>query len=103
VSSENNDCERWDKLKESVKRKKEAKVLVAVAATGAREKIVEELEAEELLDQAAVSTFTSTRSNVESAYDGFSEQRSSISRKPLEMHGTDKEFLRSGQEMLSYP
>jgi hypothetical protein len=45
--------ERWDKLKESAKRKKEAKV-AAEATAGVREKIVEEPEAEEELDQAGV-------------------------------------------------
>jgi len=52
--------ERWDKLKESAKRKKEAKALAEAATTGgAREKIVEEPEAEEELDQAAVGTLAS--------------------------------------------
>jgi len=52
--------ERWDKLKESAKRKKEAKALAEAATPGAREKIVEEPEAEEEeLDQAAVGTLAS--------------------------------------------
>ena len=51
--------ERWDKLKESAKRKKEAKMSAEATTTGAREKIVEEPEAEEELDQAAVGTLAS--------------------------------------------
>jgi hypothetical protein len=45
--------ERWDKLKESAKKKKEAK---AAAGTGTpvREKIVEEPEAEQDLDEQAM-------------------------------------------------
>lgn len=42
--------ERWDKLKESAKRKKEAKAAAAAAASPVRERIVEEPEAEEELD-----------------------------------------------------
>ena len=41
--------ERWEKLKDSAKRKKEAKA-VAEGSTGVRERIVEEPEAEEELD-----------------------------------------------------
>jgi hypothetical protein len=47
--------ERWEKLKESAKRKKEAKVAAEVAMTGARDRIVEEPEAEEELDGATES------------------------------------------------
>ncbi|CAA7267636.1 unnamed protein product [Cyclocybe aegerita] len=43
--------ERWEKLKDSAKRKKEAKA-AAEAATGVRERIIEEPEAEEELDDA---------------------------------------------------
>lgn len=43
--------ERWEKLKDSAKRKKEAKAAAEVAATGVREAIVEEPEAEEELDE----------------------------------------------------
>jgi hypothetical protein len=46
--------ERWDKLKESAKRKKEAKAAAEAATAGVREKIVEEPKAEEELDQASV-------------------------------------------------
>ncbi|KAG5645004.1 hypothetical protein DXG03_007281 [Asterophora parasitica] len=42
--------ERWEKLKESAKRKKEAKAAAAAASSSTREKIVEEPEAEEELD-----------------------------------------------------
>ncbi|KAF9451196.1 hypothetical protein P691DRAFT_757473 [Macrolepiota fuliginosa MF-IS2] len=42
--------ERWEKLKESAKRKKEAKVAAIAAASPVRERIVEEPEAEEELD-----------------------------------------------------
>lgn len=42
--------ERWEKLKESAKRKKEAKVAAEVATAGVRDRIVEEPEAEEELD-----------------------------------------------------
>lgn len=48
--------ERWEKLKESAKRKKEAKAAAMDATTSvARERIVEEPEAEEELDGASVS------------------------------------------------
>lgn len=47
--------ERWEKLKESAKRKKEAKVAAEVAIAGARDRIVEEPEAEEELDGATES------------------------------------------------
>ena len=43
--------ERWEKLKDSAKRKKEAKATTA-ATTGVRERIVEEPEAEEELDES---------------------------------------------------
>lgn len=42
--------ERWEKLKDSAKRKKEAKAEAEIAATGVRDRIVEEPEAEEELD-----------------------------------------------------
>jgi len=42
--------ERWEKLKDSAKRKKEAKAAAEVAAAGVRDRIVEEPEAEEELD-----------------------------------------------------
>ncbi|KAG6919998.1 hypothetical protein DXG01_013347 [Tephrocybe rancida] len=42
--------ERWEKLKDSAKRKKEAKAAAAAASMGTRERIVEEPEAEEALD-----------------------------------------------------
>lgn len=42
--------ERWEKLKESAKRKKEAKAVAVAAASPVRERIVEEPEAEEELD-----------------------------------------------------
>lgn len=42
--------ERWEKLKESAKRKKEAKVAAEIASHSTRERIVEEPEAEEELD-----------------------------------------------------
>ncbi|KAF5358082.1 hypothetical protein D9756_001840 [Leucocoprinus leucothites] len=42
--------ERWEKLKESAKRKKEAKAAAVAAASPVRERIVEEPEAEEELD-----------------------------------------------------
>ncbi|KAF9533376.1 hypothetical protein CPB83DRAFT_845168 [Crepidotus variabilis] len=42
--------ERWEKLKDSAKRKKEAKAAAEVASTGVRDRIVEEPEAEEELD-----------------------------------------------------
>jgi hypothetical protein len=45
--------ERWDKLKESAKRKKEAKAATEATA-GVREKIIEEPEAEEELDQVGM-------------------------------------------------
>jgi len=41
--------ERWEKLKDSAKRKKEAK---AAASTGVRERIIEEPEEEEELDES---------------------------------------------------
>jgi hypothetical protein len=44
--------ERWEKLKDSAKRKKEAKAATEVATTGVRERIVEEPEAEEELDDS---------------------------------------------------
>jgi hypothetical protein len=47
--------ERRDKLKESAKRKKEAKAAAEAGMTGVREKIVEEPEAEEELDHANAS------------------------------------------------
>lgn len=47
--------ERWEKLKESAKRKKEAKVAAEVAMAGVRDRIVEEPEAEEELDGATES------------------------------------------------
>lgn len=43
--------ERWEKLKDSAKRKKEAKAAAEAATTGVRERIVEEPEAEEELDE----------------------------------------------------
>jgi len=46
--------ERWDKLKESAKRKKEAKAAAEAATAGVRERIVEDPEAEEELDHAGV-------------------------------------------------
>lgn len=42
--------ERWEKLKESAKRKKEAKAAAVAAASPVRERIIEEPEAEEELD-----------------------------------------------------
>ncbi|KAF8633751.1 hypothetical protein AX17_004406 [Amanita inopinata Kibby_2008] len=45
--------ERWEKLKESAKRKKEAKASVIAATSSVRERIVEEPEVEEELDAAA--------------------------------------------------
>lgn len=45
--------ERWEKLKESAKRKKEAKVAAEGPASGVRDRIVEEPEAEEELDGTA--------------------------------------------------
>ena len=42
--------DRWEKLKDSAKRKKEAKAAAEVAAAGVRDRIVEEPEAEEELD-----------------------------------------------------
>lgn len=42
--------ERWEKLKESAKRKKEVKAAAEVASKSAQERIVEEPEAEEELD-----------------------------------------------------
>lgn len=42
--------ERWEKLKDSAKRKKEAKVAAETVATGLRDRIIEEPEAEEELD-----------------------------------------------------
>ncbi|PPQ65104.1 hypothetical protein CVT24_003065 [Panaeolus cyanescens] len=42
--------ERWEKLKDSAKRKKEAKAAAETAANGVRDRIVEEPEAEEELD-----------------------------------------------------
>ncbi|PPQ89090.1 hypothetical protein CVT25_006462 [Psilocybe cyanescens] len=44
--------ERWEKLKDSAKRKKEAKAAVEAANTGVRERIIEEPEAEEELDES---------------------------------------------------
>lgn len=46
--------DRWEKLKESAKRKKEAKAAAAAASMSTREKIVEEPEAEEELDGTGV-------------------------------------------------
>ncbi|KAG6889723.1 hypothetical protein C0995_015021 [Termitomyces sp. Mi166 len=46
--------ERWDKLKDSAKRKKEAKAVAAAASLATREPIVEEPEAEEALDGTTV-------------------------------------------------
>ncbi|KAF9483810.1 hypothetical protein BDN70DRAFT_918193 [Pholiota conissans] len=43
--------ERWEKLKDSAKRKKEAKAAAEAASTGVRERIIEEPEAEEELDE----------------------------------------------------
>ena len=43
--------ERWEKLKDSAKRKKEAKAAADNATTGVRERIVEDPEAEEELDE----------------------------------------------------
>lgn len=42
--------EKWEKLKESAKRKKESKAAAAVAEASTVERIVEEPEAEEALD-----------------------------------------------------
>lgn len=42
--------ERWEKLKESAKRKKEAKAGGGAATVGVRERIMEEPDAEEQLD-----------------------------------------------------
>ncbi|RDB24119.1 hypothetical protein Hypma_008789 [Hypsizygus marmoreus] len=47
--------ERWEKLKESAKRKKEAKAAAEAVSLSTRERIVEEPEAEEELDGANVS------------------------------------------------
>ncbi|KAH9483759.1 hypothetical protein JR316_0003235 [Psilocybe cubensis] len=44
--------ERWEKLKDSAKRKKEAKAAAEAASTGVRERIIEEPEAEEELDES---------------------------------------------------
>jgi len=44
--------ERWEKLKDSAKRKKEAKAATEAATAGVRERIVEEPEAEEELDDS---------------------------------------------------
>lgn len=46
--------ERWEKLKDSAKRKKEAKAAAESATASVRERIVEEPEAEEELDSANV-------------------------------------------------
>ncbi|KAF8061512.1 hypothetical protein FPV67DRAFT_283106 [Lyophyllum atratum] len=46
--------ERWEKLKESAKRKKEAKAAAAASSMSARERIVEEPEAEEELDGTGI-------------------------------------------------
>lgn len=46
--------ERWEKLKESAKRKKEAKAAAEAATSSVRERIVEEPEAEEELDGASI-------------------------------------------------
>jgi len=43
--------ERWEKLKESAKRKKEAKAVAEAVLTGVREKIVEEPDMEEEMDR----------------------------------------------------
>jgi len=45
--------ERWEKLKDSAKRKKEAKAASEAASTGIRERIIEEPEAEEELDESS--------------------------------------------------
>jgi hypothetical protein len=42
--------ERWEKLKESAKKRKEAKAAMTSAASPVREKIVEEPEVEDELD-----------------------------------------------------
>lgn len=42
--------ERWEKLKESAKKRKDAKAAAIAAASPVREKIVEEPEVEEELD-----------------------------------------------------
>ncbi|KAG6891037.1 hypothetical protein C0992_010699 [Termitomyces sp. T32_za158] len=47
--------ERWEKLKDSAKRKKEAKVAAAVASLATRERIIEEPEAEEAEDGTTIS------------------------------------------------
>lgn len=44
--------ERWEKLKESAKRKKDAKAAAEVTKAGVRERIEEEPEAEQELDEA---------------------------------------------------
>ncbi|KAG5354168.1 hypothetical protein C0989_003681 [Termitomyces sp. Mn162] len=46
--------ERWEKLKDSAKRKKEAKAAAAATSLATRERIVEEPEAEEALDGTTV-------------------------------------------------
>jgi len=45
--------ERWEKLKESSKRKKDAKAAVEAAKTGVGERILEEPEAEQMLDEGS--------------------------------------------------
>ncbi|KAG6881269.1 hypothetical protein C0993_002164 [Termitomyces sp. T159_Od127] len=46
--------ERWEKLKDSAKRKKEAKAVAAVASMATRDRIVEEPEAEEAEDGTTI-------------------------------------------------
>jgi hypothetical protein len=46
--------ERWEKLKESAKRKKEAKAAAEAASSPVHERIAEEPEAEEELDGASL-------------------------------------------------
>lgn len=46
--------ERWEKLKDSAKRKKEAKAVAAAASMVTRERIIEEPEAEEAEDGATI-------------------------------------------------
>lgn len=45
--------ERWEKLKDSAKRKKEAKAAAQAATAGVRDRIIEEPEAEEELDESS--------------------------------------------------
>ncbi|PPQ64667.1 hypothetical protein CVT26_002757 [Gymnopilus dilepis] len=46
--------ERWEKLKDSAKRKKEAKAAAQAATAGVRDRIIEEPEAEEELDESSL-------------------------------------------------